>query len=168
MKGTFTTYLALANVPLWYYGLKPPPNSIIHFHPFLGPFPFRVLPLWSSQHPITKTTCGLTPIECYHLYLGTIWNLPKFWICGFWYYYGLGLLLVLQILSLWNQTPKRKTLVAQGRVKFCDPLYMAWNWTQNLTLKLHRLNSPKCMHTYGGWQSMCITGKLLHKRVLSI
>ena len=33
------TYLALANVPKWYYGLKPPPNSIIHYPPFLGPLP---------------------------------------------------------------------------------------------------------------------------------
>ena len=28
---------------------------------------------------------------------------------------------------LWNQTPKRKTLVAQGRVKLCDPLCVEWN-----------------------------------------
>jgi hypothetical protein len=40
--------------------------------------------------------------------------------------YGLGLLLVLQILPLCNQTPKRKTLVELGRVKFCDPLYVEW------------------------------------------
>ena len=53
-----------------------------------------------------------------------------------------GLLLVLQILPLWNQTPKRKTLVAQGSVKFCDPLYVEWNRSQNLTLTLHRLSSP--------------------------
>jgi hypothetical protein len=40
--------------------------------------------------------------------------------------YGLGLLLVLQILPLCNQTPKRKTLVELGRVKFYDPLYVEW------------------------------------------
>ena len=33
------TYLALANVPMWHYGFKPPPNSIIHYPPFLGPLP---------------------------------------------------------------------------------------------------------------------------------
>ena len=33
------TYLALTNVPKWYYGLKPPLNSIIHYPPFLGPLP---------------------------------------------------------------------------------------------------------------------------------
>ena len=33
------TYLALANVPMWHYGFKPPPNSIIHYSPFLGPLP---------------------------------------------------------------------------------------------------------------------------------
>ena len=33
------TYLALANVPMWHYGFKLPPNSIIHYPPFLGPLP---------------------------------------------------------------------------------------------------------------------------------
>jgi hypothetical protein len=41
-------------------------------------------------------------------------------------YHGLALLLVPQILSLWNQAPKRKTLVAQGRVNFVT-LYVEWN-----------------------------------------
>ena len=31
---------------------------------------------------------------------------------------------------LWNQTPKRKTLVAQEMVKLCDPLYVEWNMSQ--------------------------------------
>jgi hypothetical protein len=34
---TLETYFALVNVP--HYGLKPPPNSIIHYSPFLGPLP---------------------------------------------------------------------------------------------------------------------------------
>ena len=33
------TYLALANIPMWHYGFKPHPNSIIHYPPFLGPLP---------------------------------------------------------------------------------------------------------------------------------
>ena len=37
---------------------------------------------------------------------------------------------------------KRKTLVAQGRVKLCDPLYVEWNRSQDLTLTLYRLSSP--------------------------
>ena len=37
---------------------------------------------------------------------------------------------------------KRKTLVAQGRVKLCDPLCVEWNRSQNLTLTLYRLSSP--------------------------
>jgi hypothetical protein len=53
-----------------------------------------------------------------------------------------GLLLVLQILPLWNQTLKGKTLVAQGRIKFCDLVCVEWNRSQNLTLTLHRLSSP--------------------------
>ena len=53
-----------------------------------------------------------------------------------------GLLLVLQILSLWNQTSKRKALVAQGRVKLGDPLYVEWIRSPILTLTLHGLSSP--------------------------
>ena len=37
MQTSLKTYLALANVPMWHYGFKPPPNSIIHYPPFLRP-----------------------------------------------------------------------------------------------------------------------------------
>ena len=33
------TYLALANVPMWHYGFKSLPNSIINNPPLLGPLP---------------------------------------------------------------------------------------------------------------------------------
>ena len=33
------TYLALTNDPMWHYGFKPPPNSIIYYSPYLGPLP---------------------------------------------------------------------------------------------------------------------------------
>ena len=75
------------------------------------------------------------------------------------------LLLALQIHRLWNQTPKRKILVAQERVKLCDPLYVEWNRSQNLTLTLHRLSSPKYMHTYDGECSLCTIGKVMLKGV---
>ena len=39
MQTSLETYLALANVLMWHYGFKPPPNSIIHYPPFLGPLP---------------------------------------------------------------------------------------------------------------------------------
>ena len=32
-----TLILPLQFVPKWHYGLKPPPNSIIHYSPFLKP-----------------------------------------------------------------------------------------------------------------------------------
>jgi hypothetical protein len=52
---TLETYLALANVPKWHYGLKPPPNSIIHYYPFLGPLPlvnyYDRACFWSYKFP---------------------------------------------------------------------------------------------------------------------
>lgn len=48
-----------------------------------------------------------------------------------------------------SNIPKRKSLVAQGRVNYCDPLNVEWNESQNLTLTLHILRSSKCMHTCG-------------------
>jgi hypothetical protein len=56
--------------------------------------------------------------------LDTTCNLENFEFVDFGIYYGVGLLLVLQILPLLNQIPKRKILVAQGRVKFYNPLYV--------------------------------------------
>ena len=100
------------------------------------------------HNPITKSTCMLDTKWMQHLYHGIFSKIKKVWI---WYYYGLGLFLVLQFLPLWNQTPKRKTLVAQGRVKFCDPLYVDWNWSQDLTLTLHRLSSPE-IYAYIWWR----------------
>ena len=60
---------------------------------------------------------------------------------------------------------EKEDIVAQGRVRLCDPLYVEWNRSQNLTLTLHRLNSPKYIHTYDGDCSLCIIGKLLLKGV---
>ena len=37
MLTSLETYLALANVDMWHYGIKAPPNSIIHYPPFLRP-----------------------------------------------------------------------------------------------------------------------------------
>ena len=37
MQTSLETYLTLANVPMCHYGFKSPPNSIIHYNPFLGP-----------------------------------------------------------------------------------------------------------------------------------
>ena len=38
-KTSLETYFALANVPKSHYGFKPPPNSIIHYPPFLRSLP---------------------------------------------------------------------------------------------------------------------------------
>jgi hypothetical protein len=39
-------------------------------------------------------------------------------------------------------TPSSTILLYMWRVKFCNPLYVEWNRSQNLTLTLHRLSSP--------------------------
>ena len=42
-KHLLETYLALANVPMWHYGFKLSPNSIIHYPTFLGPLPLEII-----------------------------------------------------------------------------------------------------------------------------
>jgi hypothetical protein len=74
-------------VPLmWYYGLKPPPNSINHLLPILD--------------QITKTT-----------WQGTcrMFKILNWWCLVFDTFF---IALVPKILPLWNQPPKRKTLKA--------------------------------------------------------
>jgi hypothetical protein len=79
------------------------PNNIIQFVPFLDHFEiFSLLLIVSLQN----TTCELMPIECFIK------------LFGFWYLLWVGIALVLQILSLYKETLKMKTLVAQGSVKF--------------------------------------------------
>ena len=60
---------------------------------------------------------------------------------------------------------EKEDISSTRRVKLCDPLYVEWNRSQNLTLTLPRLSSPKYMHTYDGECSLCIIGKLMLKGV---
>ena len=62
----FETYLDLANVSMWYYGFKPPSNSIIRYPPFLRPLPlvnyYDRACFWSYKFsPLESNTENVTP-----------------------------------------------------------------------------------------------------------
>jgi len=101
---------------MWYYGLKPPPNSTIYFPSFPGPFPNGVL---QFDYLITKTNCILDTNWMLPL---VSWYLPKFLVL-LWVRLAFGPTTSPPLES----NTKRKTVEAQGRTNFCDPLYVEWN-----------------------------------------